>query len=108
MSARPLRLNREGALRYFVRVPADDAPAPHPVLMFLHGYDEGAPMDIHDALTLHGPLRAGNPDSALEQFIIVAPQMPVRGDVWFRTLMMCARYSRACSNSTLAMHGARI
>lgn len=84
MSALPLRVDREGALRYLVRVPAAQAPVPHPVLVFLHGYDEGAPMDIRDALTLHGPLRVGNPERALSPFVIVAPQMPVRGDVWFR------------------------
>lgn len=58
--------------------------APHPVLLFLHGYDEGAPMPIEKALTLHGPLRPGNPPAALAPFIIVAPQMPVRGDLWLR------------------------
>lgn len=52
------------------------------MLVFLHGYDEGAPMDIHRALTLHGPLRAGNPAVAVEEFVVVAPQLPVRGDLW--------------------------
>jgi dienelactone hydrolase len=54
------------------------------VLFFLHGYDEGAPLDIQDALTRHGPLRPGNTVRAVEEFIIVAPQMPTRGDVWHR------------------------
>ena len=72
----------EGArLRYLLSVPA--APGPHPVLCFLHGYDEAAPMDIRRALTMHGPLHAGNPAAAGE-FVIVAPQLPSAGDVWHR------------------------
>jgi predicted peptidase len=41
-------------------------------------------MEIQEALTRHGPLGAGNAVRALEEFIVVAPQMPVRGDVWYR------------------------
>lgn len=42
-------------------------------------------MDIHAALTLHGPLRAGNPPQVSNHFIIVAPQLPVPGgDIWSR------------------------
>jgi hypothetical protein len=55
-----------------------------PVLCFLHGFDEGAPTPIEEALTRHGPLRPGNPVTALEKFIIVAPQMPICGDFWLR------------------------
>ena len=79
-----LRLERDGPLPYLFSLPDDNAARPRPVLFFLHGYDEGAPMEIHDALTRHGPLRSGNPAATLGQFIIVAPQMPVRGDVWYR------------------------
>ncbi len=72
----------EGArLRCLLSVPA--ALGPHPVLCFLHGYDEAAPMDIRRAVTMHGPLRAGNPAVAGE-FIIVAPQLPRAGDLWHR------------------------
>ena len=40
-------------------------------------------MDIHAALTLHGPLRAGNPQQVSNRFIIVAPQLPAPGgDIW--------------------------
>ena len=88
-------------LRYLLRLPSGDASALHPVLLFLHGYDEGAPMDIHDALTLHGPLRARNPTRALSSFMIVAPQMPVRGDVWFRY----ADNVRAILATVLEEHG---
>jgi hypothetical protein len=66
-------------LRYLLSVPS--APGPHPVLCFLHGYDEAAPMDIRRALTLHGPLHPGNPPL---DFIVVAPQLPRAGDVWHR------------------------
>jgi predicted peptidase len=55
-----------------------------PLLCFLHGYDEGAPVDIIDALTRHGPLREGNPREWIDRFVIVAPQLPVRGDLWRR------------------------
>ena len=70
----------EGApLRYLLSVPA--AAGPRPVLCFLHGYDEAAPMEIRRALTMHGPLRPGNPAG---EFIVVAPQLPTAGDLWHR------------------------
>jgi hypothetical protein len=83
MDASRLRVE-EGPLRYICAVPKARPSAGRPVLVFLHGYDEGAPMDIQDALTRHGPLRPGNTVRAVEEFIIVAPQMPTRGDVWHR------------------------
>jgi predicted peptidase len=55
-----------------------------PLLCFLHGYDEAAPLDIFAALTRHGPLRANTPPRCIEQFVIVAPQLPTRGDLWHR------------------------
>ena len=79
-----LRLEHDAPLPYLLSLPDDNAAHLRPVLVFLHGYDEGAPMDIHEALTRHGPLRAGNPAETLNKFIIVAPQMPVRGDLWPR------------------------
>lgn len=86
MSADPgPRLVESGPLRYLLARPPDASAAPRPVLVFLHGYDEGAPADIRSALTLHGPLRAGNPAVARAGFIIVAPQLPVRGDYWLRS-----------------------
>lgn len=79
------RLEEGGtALRYLLALP--DAPQPArtllPVLCFLHGYDEGAPMKIEDALTRHGPLRPGNPVRAISNFIVIAPQLPMRGNIW--------------------------
>lgn len=79
------RLIESGPLRYLLSLPPAASAEPRPVLVFLHGYDEGAPMDIHRALTLHGPLRAGNPSIATDEFIVVAPQLPVRGDLWLRS-----------------------
>jgi poly(3-hydroxybutyrate) depolymerase len=70
-------------LRYLLSVPEGGADGPHPVLCFLHGYDEAAPMEIHEALTVHGPLRPGNPPAA-RGFIVIAPQLPRAGDHWLR------------------------
>ena len=73
-------------LPYLVSVPGTSAvPAiPLPVLCFLHGYDEGAPTEIRDALTRHGPLRPDSWPGAVERCIVVAPQLPTRGDLWHR------------------------
>ncbi|HSH38807.1 MAG TPA: hypothetical protein VK993_08475 [Chthoniobacterales bacterium] len=100
MNSRPLRVDG-GGLPYLLKLPDRPESAPHPVLFFLHGYDEGAPMPMEDALTLHGPLRTGNPGAALAPFIIVAPQMPVRGDIWHRY----ANGVRAILTNVLEQHG---
>ncbi len=71
-------------LRYVLAPAGMRSRAPHPVLVFLHGHDEGAPLEMQHALTRHGPLRPGNPALTLEQFIVVAPQLPQRGDLWER------------------------
>jgi predicted peptidase len=76
-------LAREGPLPYLLRLPADERPGPAPVLCFLHGYDEGAPTEIRTGLCRHGPLRRDAPDD-VHEFIIIAPQLPLRGDVWLR------------------------
>jgi predicted peptidase len=76
-----LELLEDYPLRCLVRVPDREA---RPVLCFLHGYDEGAPMNMCGALTAHGPLRNGNPNAWIDRFVIVAPQLPMRGDVWHR------------------------
>jgi predicted peptidase len=74
-------------LNYLIFLPPTYTPeaGPWPVLCFLHGLGEAAPMDIHAALTLHGPLREGNPPRGSNHFIIVAPQLPAPGgDIWNR------------------------
>jgi hypothetical protein len=79
------QVGETAALRYLLR--AGGAVVRHaapPLLCFLHGYDEGAPLDIVAALTRYGPLRANNPATSLEHFVIVAPQLPLRGDLWLR------------------------
>ena len=81
MAPHSLQLEWEGALRYLLKPPAASAGAAAPVLVFLHGFDEGAPMPIEAALTRHGPLRPARLH-VLESFVVIAPQLPVRGDVW--------------------------
>jgi hypothetical protein len=73
-------------LRYLLSLPSGEAPVSgsRPVLCFLHGYDEAAPHEIHHALSKHGPLRPGSAPQALRDFVVVAPQLPVAGDVWHR------------------------
>ena len=81
MSQPALELEDRYHLSYLIRPPistvADESPS---LLCFLHGYDEGAPLDIVAALSRHGPLRS----LYNESFVIVAPQLPVRGDIWNR------------------------
>lgn len=71
-------------LRYLLAEPEAAGEDSRPVLCFLHGYDEAAPMPIERALTLHGPLRPGNPATARSDFVVVAPQLPIAGDLWHR------------------------
>jgi predicted peptidase len=83
VAAQRFEIREHAGLKFAVLLPTPTRPsALHPVLLFLHGYDEGAPTEIQRALTRHGPLRRGNPADALAPFIIVAPQLPFRGDVW--------------------------
>ncbi|GAB2803986.1 hypothetical protein GCM10027040_35490 [Halomonas shantousis] len=80
-----LRLIEEPSLRTLFSVPSAAAPASGwPVLCFLHGYDEAAPLDIQAALTRHGPLSSASASLAREAFILVAPQLPAAGDHWHR------------------------
>lgn len=74
-------IGESGPLPYMLRRPPDGA-GPHPVLVFLHGYDEGTPTPLEQGLTRHGPLRRDVPAALTDPFIIVAPQLPTRGDVW--------------------------
>jgi hypothetical protein len=39
-------------------------------------------MQICQALTLHGPLRQTSSPMATKKFLVVAPQLPSRGDLW--------------------------
>ncbi len=80
------RLVQSGPLPCLVSIPGSAPPASGswPLLCFLHGYDEGAPTPIEPALTRHGPLAAGSSAIAATEFIVVAPQLPARGDLWRR------------------------
>ena len=87
MSKSGLSLVHSTPLNYLVSLPPADTfeAGSWPVLCFLHGLGEAAAMDIHVALTLHGPLRPGNPSRVSNHFIIVAPQLPAPGgDIWSR------------------------
>src|SRR4051812_759074 len=53
-----------------------------PLLLFLHGLMEGPPTGIQAGLTPHGPLRQGSSPLASSEFIVAAPQLPARGDIW--------------------------
>ena len=79
-------LVESGPLPYLLSVPGSDPPpsGAWPLLCFLHGYDEGAPMPAERALTRHGPLAAGSSAVAASDFVVVAPQLPARGDLWPR------------------------
>ena len=73
-------------LRYLLSLP-QAKPRPgqaFPLLCFLHGYGEAAPRDIRRALTLHGPLRSSSGQRIRDEFIIVAPQLLIGGDLWPR------------------------
>jgi hypothetical protein len=95
MSAAAPQVVETSPLKYLIRactaVPVHASP---PLLCFLHGYDEAAPLDICVALTRHGPLRATNPPRCIDQFIIVAPQLPTRGDLWDRYAHVVRRIVR--------------
>lgn len=56
------------------------------LLCFLHGRGEAQPMDPVTAMTMHGPLHSQSAIDAegLElPFIVVAPQLPRAGDLWY-------------------------
>jgi predicted peptidase len=89
-------------LNYLLSLPEREGKGDRPLLCFLHGYDEGAPMPIGQALTLRGPLQAGNPERIRRDFIIVAPQLPYCGDAWMRF----ADAVRQIVHSVQEQHGA--
>ena len=73
-------------LRYLLSVPPETGrPGERfPLLCFLHGYGEAAPRDIRRAMTLHGPLRSSSGARARQEFIVIAPQLLIGGDLWGR------------------------
>ncbi|MFL6513443.1 MAG: hypothetical protein ACJ8M1_00290 [Chthoniobacterales bacterium] len=73
---------QDGPLPFLLGSAAVAGDKDRPLLVFLHGYDEGPPTDILPASTRHGPLRSGYETSLFGDMLIVAPQMPARGDIW--------------------------
>jgi hypothetical protein len=72
------------------------SPGLHPVLCFLHGYDEAASASGDEGFTRHGPLAPGVPASVTGRFIVIVPQLPFAGHTWHR----CNRTSgRHCGRS---------
>ena len=65
-----------------IREDGAEQAGPWPVLCFLHGLGEGPPTEIYAAITAHGPLKPGSSPLATREFILVAPQLPARGDLW--------------------------
>jgi hypothetical protein len=90
-----------GPLPYLLSLPAGEPDGTRPVLCFLHGYDEGAPAPLREGLTRHGPLRPGSTRRAVEEFIVVAPQLPRAGDHWH----LHADAVRAIVDEVRAAHG---
>lgn len=86
MNRRSPSLITSGTLPYMVSQPAPVGGGIQrwPMLFFLHGYDEGYPTPIEQALTRHGPFRPTSSSVATNEFIVVAPQMPISGDFWHR------------------------
>jgi predicted peptidase len=72
--------------KYLPSSPSGYAPrtGAGPVLCFLQGIGEHAPMAPLKALTMHGPLLLGISHQATDRFIVVAPQQAKRGgeDGW--------------------------
>lgn len=82
MNRSDLHLAEAGGLSYLLSLPPGEPAGKWPILCFLHGLGEGPPLDIHSAIARHGPLRPGSAPSATRDFIVVAPQLPERGDLW--------------------------
>lgn len=79
-----LQLVKSDSLSYLLSIPdmMESSLRPWPLLCFLHGYDEGSPAPIREALTRHGPLNPSCPNLVAQTFIVLAPQLPMRGDLW--------------------------
>jgi len=84
MNATALRVVDTAPLQYLLLACSTGSGHAPPLLCFLHGYDEAAPLEIVVALTRHGPLRATPPARSLDSWVMVAPQLPTRGDLWHR------------------------
>lgn len=85
MPLKPYVVVESAPLKYLLSIPSTPPTGrPAPLLCFLHGYDEGGPRPVEEALTLHGPLSPTSSHVATEVFVVVAPQLPAKGDIWAR------------------------
>ena len=86
MGAHVMLVFNSNPLSYVVSLPpkGQSCDSGTPVLCFLHGYGEAAPMDISAAATLHGPLRQASSQKATDCFIVAAPQLPAKEDDWHK------------------------
>jgi hypothetical protein len=82
MEQSDLQLIEGAALPYLLSLPEGEPSAKRPILCFLHGLDEGAPTGIYTGITRHGPLRLQSSPRATREFIVLAPHLPGRGDLW--------------------------
>ncbi len=77
-------IRESGRLQYLISIPTEPTSETKPLLVFLHGYNEGAPAPIWEGVTAHGPLSRTASPMAQAGFVIVAPQLPEQGDFWYR------------------------
>jgi predicted peptidase len=84
MNTPALRVVDTAPLQYLLQTCSTGSGHAPPLLCFLHGYGEAAPLEIGVALTRHGPLRVTPPAHSLNAWVMVAPQLPTRGDLWHR------------------------
>ena len=80
----PYEEREYNALRCLISVPPGQAPKEGwPVLVFLHGAGEDAPLNLPKAMTRHGPLSPGANVLVTGRFLVIAPQLPAPGgNVW--------------------------
>lgn len=84
MQAADWQVVTSAPLPYVLSIPSVPSGRLWPVLCFLHGYGEAAPVELLAGCRRHGPLAAGSAAVARERFLVVAPQLPYQGDVWHR------------------------
>lgn len=106
----PVSIRQYHSFQCLLSVPPHSATASasRPVLVFLHGRDEASPAlpgsspNIMEKLTLHGPLATSSAKIGINDFVVVAPQLPAPGgDVWSNHTVTVADLAR----NVAAEHG---
>jgi predicted peptidase len=79
-----LRVVEETSLSYVLSTPPAGLPPEGgwPLLCFLHGYAEAAPLPIRAALAVHGPLAPESAPIGRAAFVAIAPQLPRCDERW--------------------------